>query len=193
MSGSRRWRKVDVRAPHDPRKTTRFSRRQSPGEIKRREVSWTLTKELDFYLRGQARSRGGRWSWTLKRAQKRSRAGRWSWAQKVGLLLLHLFLNSSATDIALVNLLRTAVGIATAWYTIVTRGHCLLFWRRSTTSSVFRIGARGRAFTLSPLSPSLISHLASVDVKQNVYLLSRRKQKIVANCPMPLTYVWSRL
>ena len=55
---------------------------QSPGEIKRREVSWTLTKKLDFicgsrrdqeeggeldsheevrlYLRVQARSRGGR-------------------------------------------------------------------------------------------------------------------------------------
>ena len=33
---------------------------QSPGEIKRREVSWTLTKKL---------------------AQKRSRAGRWCWAR----------------------------------------------------------------------------------------------------------------
>ena len=36
--------------------------RPSPGEIKRREVSWTLTKKL---------------------AQKRSRAGRWSWAWKM--------------------------------------------------------------------------------------------------------------
>ena len=27
----------------------------------------------------QERSRGGRWSWTLKRAQERSRGGRWSW------------------------------------------------------------------------------------------------------------------
>ena len=80
-----------------------------PGEIKRREVSWTLTKKLDFHLRVQARPRGGRWCWTLKRAQERSRAGRWSWAQKVGLLLLQLFLNSSATDIVLVTLLHTAV------------------------------------------------------------------------------------
>ena len=40
-----------------------------PGKIKRREV-----------------------------ALKRSKAGRWSWAQKVGLLLLQLLLNSSATD-----------------------------------------------------------------------------------------------
>ena len=30
-----------------------------PGEIKR-EVSWTLTKRLDFLLQVQARSRGGR-------------------------------------------------------------------------------------------------------------------------------------
>ena len=38
----------------------------------------------------QARSRGGRWSWTLKLAQKRSWAGRWSWAAKVGLLSLRV-------------------------------------------------------------------------------------------------------
>ena len=44
----------------------------------------------------------------------------------------------------------------------------LSFWRRSTASSVFRVGARGRPFTLSPLSPlSPISNLASVDAKQN--------------------------
>ena len=45
-----------------------------------------------------------------------------------------------------------------------------LFWRRSTASSVFRVGARGRAFTLSsppPPPPSLISSLASVDAKHN--------------------------
>ena len=56
-----------------------------PGEIKRREASWTLTKKLDCHLRVQARSRGGRWCWTLKRTQERSRAGRWSWVQKDGL------------------------------------------------------------------------------------------------------------
>ena len=62
----------------------------------------------------------------------------------------------------------------------------LLFWRRSTASSVFPVGTRGRALTLlclpppppppprTPphLSPSLTGHLASVDVKQNVYLLT---------------------
>ena len=45
----------------------------SPEEIKRREVSWILTKKL---------------------AQKRSRGGRWCWARKrVGLLLIQLFPN----------------------------------------------------------------------------------------------------
>ena len=34
----------------------------SPGEIKRREVSWTLTKKLNFHLQVQVRSRGGRWA-----------------------------------------------------------------------------------------------------------------------------------
>ena len=32
---------------------------QSPGEIKRREVSWTLTKKLDFHLRDRPRKRDG--------------------------------------------------------------------------------------------------------------------------------------
>ena len=49
---------------------------QSPGEIKRREVSRTVTKKLDFHLRVQARSRGGRWCWKPERAQERSREGR---------------------------------------------------------------------------------------------------------------------
>ena len=35
---------------------------QSPGEIKRREVSWTLTKKL-----AQKRSRTGRWCWARER------------------------------------------------------------------------------------------------------------------------------
>ena len=53
-----------------------------------------------------------------------------------------------------------------------------MFWRRSTVSlGLFSGGICGRVFTLSsppppppppPPSPSLTSHLASVDVKQNV-------------------------
>ena len=44
---------------------------QSSGEIKRIEVKLDSHEELDNHLRVQARSRGGRWSWTLKRAQQR--------------------------------------------------------------------------------------------------------------------------
>ena len=66
---------------------------------------------------------------------------------KVGLLLLQLFPNGGATDIVFVTLFSTAVGTATAWYTsccAMPSGHCLnilLFWRRSTASLVFRVGA----------------------------------------------------
>ena len=103
-------------------------------------------------------------------AQKRSRAGRWSWAQKVGLRLLRLFLSSNATDIVFVTLLRTAVetvlcstlaAMQWRWGTALT---FLLFWRRSTASSVFRVGARGPAFTFFPFP--------SVPVKVNMVLTS---------------------
>ena len=63
-------------------------KKKSPGEIKRREVSWTLKKKL---------------------AQKRSRAGRWLWAkERVGLLLLQLFSNGGATDIVFVTVLHSS-------------------------------------------------------------------------------------
>ena len=68
--------------------------RSSPGEIKRREVSSTLTRKL---------------------AQKRSRAGRWCWArERVGLLFLEFFPNGGATDIVFVTLFCIAVGTAIA-------------------------------------------------------------------------------
>ena len=37
------------------------SSKQSTGEMKRREVSWTLTKKL-----AQKRPRAGRWSWAME-------------------------------------------------------------------------------------------------------------------------------
>ena len=103
---------------------------------------------------------------------------RWSWAAK-DFLRFGLFFNSSATDIVLVTAqrqlkqqLRSAL-VAAQW-----RGDTALtlplFWRRSTVSPVFfrAVLIRGRAFTFSsspptPLYPSLISNLASVDVKQH--------------------------
>ena len=75
-----------------------FSLFWSPGEIKKREVSWTLTKKLDFHLRVQA----------IKIKSREVELGSESWT----CLLLQLFLNSCATDIVLVTLLRTAVETA---------------------------------------------------------------------------------
>ena len=40
----------------------------SPGEIKRREVSWTLRKKL-----AQRRSRTGWWCWARERERERER------------------------------------------------------------------------------------------------------------------------
>ena len=91
-------------------------------------MSWTLSKKLLFCGSRRDQDEGGGARPSTERALKRSRAGRWSWAQKVGLLLLRLLLNSSATDIVLVTLLRTAVETAIAWYTscyAMARGHCL--------------------------------------------------------------------
>ena len=121
-----------------------------PGEIKRREV------ELDPQVSPE------------EIMSREVELGCESW----------LFLNSSATDIVLVTAqarqlkqqLRSALD-ATQW-----RGDTALtlplFWRRSTVSPVFfrrypRPVEPSLFRPLPPLSPSLISHLASVDVKQN--------------------------
>ena len=64
----------------------------------------------------------------LDSQESTSRAGRWSLApESWTCLLLQLLLKSSATDIVLVSLLRTAVETAIAWYTDCwtrARGHC---------------------------------------------------------------------
>ena len=103
--------------------------------------------------------------------------------RKLDFFRFGLFLNSSATDIVLVILPSMAVEAAIAQCTsrwAMARGHrlnrhfhCSGGGPRSLRS--FSGGIRGRAFTLSsppppppPPSPSLISHLASVDVNQNV-------------------------
>ena len=125
--------------------------------------------------------RGGRWSWTLNFAQKRSWVGRWSWAEQVGRLLLrvvqvvrqqrcngrclsdsvqHSSWNSNcAVHKSLGN------GEGTPPLTLP------LFWRRSTVSPVFFGRFPRSSLSLSrplpTLSPSLIGHLASVDVKQH--------------------------
>ena len=110
-------------------------RQQSPGEIKRREVSWTLSKswtiicrsrrdqeeggeldpleELDYHLQVQARSRGGRWSAGPSREPRKDQEQeRGAGLRKLNNPLLQFFLTSCATDIVLVTLPRTVVETA---------------------------------------------------------------------------------
>ena len=97
-------------------------------------------------------------------------------------LLLQLFLDSSATDIVFVTLLKQKLRntlAASQW-----RGpHCLNIAvvlagvPRPSRSSEGRTAQTSHSLFIpfpppTPLSPSLISHLASVDVKQHVYLLT---------------------
>ena len=63
-----------------------------------------------------------------------------------------LLLNSGATDILRQQLRGTLVAAQWRGDTALTLP---LFWRRSTASSVFRVGARGLAFSLSPPSPTV--------------------------------------
>ena len=72
--------------------------------------------------------------------------------RKLDLFRFGLFLNSNATVLVLVTLPSTVVETAIAYSALVAaqwRGNTALtlplFWRRS---SVFWVGARGRAFTL---------------------------------------------
>ena len=47
--------------------------------MKTREVSWTLTKKLDAFA-GPGEIKRREVVWTVKSAQRRSGVGRWSWA-----------------------------------------------------------------------------------------------------------------
>ena len=86
---------------------------QSPGEIKRREVSWTLTKKLDTFADpGEIKRREVVLDPQVSPEEIKSREV--ELGLKVGLLLPQLFLNSGATDIVFVTLFRTAVETAIA-------------------------------------------------------------------------------
>ena len=106
---------------------------------------------------------------------------------RVGLLLLQLFSNGEATDIVFVTLFCIAAGTAIAWYgscRAMPSGHCLnIFVVLAAVRGI--LGLPGwrltPVFTLLPhfpaSSPSLVGHLASVDVKQN-YSFTRYECKI---------------
>ena len=76
------------------------------------EASWTLAKKLDSFVGpGEMKSREVVLDLQVSPEEMKSKEVELG---SVGLLLLWLFLNSSATDIVLVTLLRTAVETATA-------------------------------------------------------------------------------
>ena len=83
--------------------------RQSPGETKTRELSWTLTKKLETFVSpGEIKRREVVLDPQVSSEDIRSREV--ELGLKVGLLLRQLFPNGGATDIVFVTLFRTAVG-----------------------------------------------------------------------------------
>ena len=128
-----------------------------------------------MYRRVQARSRGGRWAGLSRRSQPRGdqeQGGALVLGLRVGPLLLQLFPNGGATDIVFMTLFCIAAGTAIAWCCGrcgMPDGRChniLLFWRRSTAASVFRVGAYFEVSLFCPpfshSSQSLIGLIASV-------------------------------
>ena len=142
----------------------------------------------------QARSRdlrGGRWSWTLKFAQKRSWVGRWSWAEQIGPLLLrvvqvvhqqqynrHCLCDCPSTAV------KTAIAQCTSRWAMA-RGHRLntsiVLAAVHSLSGLFRAVSVVEPSLCRPLPtlfPSVIGHLASVDVKQH----ERKKERRLQHC-----------
>ena len=84
-----------------------------PGEIKRRYVSWTLTKKLDFQFAGPGDIKWREVELDTQESPEKIKSREVELDSECWTcLLLQLFLNSSTTDIVLVTLLRTAVEIA---------------------------------------------------------------------------------
>ena len=115
---------------------------QRTGEIKRREVSWTLTKKLDAFAGpGEIKRREVVLDPQVSPEEIKSREV--ELGLRVRLFSLQLFPNGGPTDIVFVTLFCTAVGTATAWSLLMMPDrHCrntLLFWWRSTAALVFRV------------------------------------------------------
>ena len=88
--------------------------RHSPDEIKRREVSWTLTKKSDALADpGDIKRREVVLDPQVSPEEIMNREQ--GLGSTAGLLLLQLFPNGGAMDIVFVTLFRIAVGTAIAW------------------------------------------------------------------------------
>ena len=128
--------------------------RQSPGEIKSREMEMGCHSWVDCLAasRDQERSRAGRWRWAVlqpdinKDIKPHIIMGSHSW---MDCLTAELFLGNCFSDIVFVTLFRTAVETAIRGvHKLLGTGGVpasltLLFWRWLTMSSVFT-GRRAR-------------------------------------------------
>ena len=133
---------------------------ESPSQIKRKEVSWTLMKKLDAFA-GPGKIKRREMVLDPQVCPEKIKSREVELGLKVGLLLLQLFPNGAAADIVCVTLFRIAAGTAFSWYSsccAVPSGHCLdilLFWRRSTASLVFRVAPVSslHSFPFPPIVP----------------------------------------
>ena len=125
-----------------------FQQDQSPGEIKRREVSWTLTKKLDASAGpGKIKRREVVLDPQVSPEEIKSREV--ELGLRVGLLSLQLFPSGGATDIVFLTCVLHCSwdSSCVVWLLLRNAGrtlpliNILLFWRRSTAALVFRVGA----------------------------------------------------
>ena len=87
--------------------------KQSPGEIKRREVSWTLMKKLDTFA-GSCEVKRRQVVLDPQVSPEEIKSREVELGLKVGLLMLQLFPNGGATDIVFVTPFRISLGTAIA-------------------------------------------------------------------------------
>ena len=122
----------------------RHKKLQSPGEIKRREMSWTLMKLDAFAGSGEIKRRDVVPDPQVSPEEIKSREV--ELGLRAGLLLLQSILSGRAMDIVFVTLFCIAVGTAIAWCC----GRCampdglyhniLLFRWQPTATLVFQVG-----------------------------------------------------
>ena len=86
--------------------------KQSPGEIKRREVSWTLTKSWTIICGSRRDQEEGRDAGPSREPRRDQEQGGGAGLRKLDYTLLQLFLSRCATDIVFVTLLRKATETA---------------------------------------------------------------------------------
>ena len=120
---------------------------------------------------------------TKKLAQKRSRAGRWCWAlyreRQLDFFCFSCFPMAELRTFVFVTLFCIAVGTAVAWCTVVAAQFrtdiavtsCCSGGgpRQPWSSGLAPVSRFHSSVPLSHSSPSLIGHLASVDVKQQKF------------------------